>query len=81
MIKVALCPPNPNELDITCCGRTARGRVWNVVQVALRVRSLVIDRGRQNAFIQTRAQMTASKEPDAPNKWPVIDFVDEIGTR
>ena len=53
--------------------------VRDVVEVALRIRRLVVDRRRQHAVVTARIVKIASTAPAAPRQWPVAPLVDEIG--
>ncbi len=48
-MMAALCPPKPKELDITAFNRGGPCLVGHVIQVAVRVGGLVIDRWGQNS--------------------------------
>ena len=60
--------------------RTLLGHVRGVVQVAIRIRVLVIDRRGDDAVVDGQAadgRLDAS-QPAAPSRWPVIDLVEEM---
>ena len=80
MTIVALCPPKPNEFEIATSVAAAR-LVRDVVEVALGILDLVVDRGRQLVSCTAIVVKTASTAPAAPKQCPVAPFVEDTGVR
>ena len=55
--------------------------VRDVVEVAVGIGRLVVDRGGIVPRWIASAQTAASTAPAAPSMWPVIDFVEDTATR
>ncbi len=55
------------------------GGVGDVIEVAIGVRRLLVDRRRDDAPFQGERGRGGFEGPDAPIRWPTIDFCELIG--
>ena len=55
--------------------------VGHIIQVAVGVGMLVVDRRRNDAFSRASTQIAASTPPAAPRRWPVMDLVELTASR
>ena len=60
----------------TCLARL----VGDVVQVALRIGVLVVDRRRDHAVVNRENAHHGLDRPGRPEQWPIIDFVEETAS-
>ena len=73
--------PNPRQLQSAAAAWTARPSLRDEVEVAGRIRIVEVDGRRQEAVASARAAVTTPAAPLAPCGWPIIDLVDDPGTR
>ena len=73
---VALWPPKPRELLTQARTGHLAGLVGHVIQIALGIGILVIDRRRHHVVWIASAHTAVSTAPAAPSRWPVTALVE-----